>query len=279
VPALLDDPSHRLAVVDQVMSRRVARWPIVNVLHVLLAPLTALWRRNLAPARGPDDAALVGAWVDAAGPLAGHVQAAFAILHQSHPGGAQLYRHRRLWEPMAAEESAEQLRRSLTRALGRQRQRAVERLAGRRGIVAPVIRFVLTIGAALWFPLLQPLAEALATGGIQRQWGEMAADLGLLAVRVFSAAYLLQAAAFLGLWYLTLWLILRWDTQRKVARLLERWRSAEAGETGEADASPPSAVIEWIEGLLEPARQSRQRADELVRRADELRQELASPAA
>jgi hypothetical protein len=180
---------------------------------------------------------------------------------------------------MAAEESAEQLRRSLTRALGRQRQRAVERLAGRRGIVAPVIRFVLTIGAALWFPLLQPLAEALATGGIQRQWGEMAADLGLLAVRVFSAAYLLQAAAFLGLWYLTLWLILRWDTQRKVARLLERWRSAEAGETGEADASPPSAVIEWIEGLLEPARQSRQRADELVRRADELRQELASPAA
>jgi hypothetical protein len=38
VPRLLDDPQHRAAMVDEVMTARVARWPIVNVLHTLLLP-------------------------------------------------------------------------------------------------------------------------------------------------------------------------------------------------------------------------------------------------
>ncbi|MGB7159763.1 MAG: hypothetical protein WBD40_16980, partial [Tepidisphaeraceae bacterium] len=41
LPRLLDDPAHRLALIDDCVSRRVARWPLVNVLHALLAPLTA----------------------------------------------------------------------------------------------------------------------------------------------------------------------------------------------------------------------------------------------
>src|SRR5439155_18113651 len=54
IPRLLDDPAHRAGIVDEVMSARVARWPVVNVLHTLLAPLTALWRRNVAAAPTPE---------------------------------------------------------------------------------------------------------------------------------------------------------------------------------------------------------------------------------
>ena len=60
IPRLLDDPQHRLAMIDEVMSARVARWPIVNVLHTLLAPLTALWRRNVGAA--PATESLVAAY-------------------------------------------------------------------------------------------------------------------------------------------------------------------------------------------------------------------------
>src|SRR5687768_10119698 len=50
VPRLLDDPQHKAAIIDEVMSARVARWPVVNVLHTLLSPITTLWRRNVGTA-------------------------------------------------------------------------------------------------------------------------------------------------------------------------------------------------------------------------------------
>src|SRR5258706_353877 len=48
VPAMLDDPSHRMAVLDDCLKQRTARWPFVGIVQGLAAPLTAMFRRRLA---------------------------------------------------------------------------------------------------------------------------------------------------------------------------------------------------------------------------------------
>ena len=48
VPGMIDDPSYRAVMTDGVFARRVARWPIVNVLHAVLSPLRFVIRENAA---------------------------------------------------------------------------------------------------------------------------------------------------------------------------------------------------------------------------------------
>jgi hypothetical protein len=276
LPDLLDDPAYRLGLIDQVMTHRVARWPIVNLVHMLLTPLTSLWRRNATSASGPAVDSLVRAYVDAQRPLSSVVMSTFAQLHQSHPAVSPLYQRRKLWDQMEADRAAADLCGELSAALDRQRTIVTTRLAGRSGVVAPLVRIVLTIGAVLWFPLVQPALEAVLVNGIQKSWSVAALDLGLLAVKIASAAYMLQAAAFLAIWFTLLWLILRWRTHRQIARLLDRWRTVDAGDATE---SPAAVVIAWMDGLLDPIRTARRRMDELVRRTEELRQSLARSAA
>src|SRR5258706_2601208 len=47
VPRLLEDPAYRMALADELMEKRVAKWPIVNLLHILLSPLVSIARRRL----------------------------------------------------------------------------------------------------------------------------------------------------------------------------------------------------------------------------------------
>jgi hypothetical protein len=72
------------------------------------------------------------------------VQTTFALLHQSHPAVAALYRQRRLWDDMAAEEVSADLRADLAAALERQRDAALQQLAGGGGIIGAFFRALLT---------------------------------------------------------------------------------------------------------------------------------------
>jgi GTPase Era involved in 16S rRNA processing len=268
IPNLLDDPAHRAQVVEEVMDARAARWPIVNLVHTLLWPLTSIWRRNVGSAptasslvdasliiqtRTPDDA----------------IQTTFAMLQQTHPLISSLYRAQRLWESAAASACASDLRQTLIASLEQQRALAMSRIA-RRGWIAPPIRWLLTFGALLWFPLVQPVLELLLKNDLAQT---LRGGLVLL-VQLLGATYLLRSAAFLAIWFVFLWLVLRWDTQRKVKKLLTRWRGLEARD---GITTPPARVIAWADELLDPIHLAAQREQSLVTRAESLKEKLHHP--
>jgi hypothetical protein len=265
LPALADDPASRLALTDEVLALRVNRWPIVNLVQTAMAPLLAVVRRNVGVNRTaslPDAEALVEAHLQINGsPLSVHVRSVFAQLQQSQPQISELYRHRKLWEDMSADIAAVQLRTALTHAVARQRELVRRRLAGGPlGAVTAPLRWLLTIGAALWFPFLQPVALVMLTQTLSRQ----PRDLMLLAVRIFSVNDLLQNLTFLAMYFLLLWIILRWDTQRRVARLNRR-QKADSGEF-----SLPSVAVAWMDELVSPLRAAAGQTTALATRAKQL---------
>jgi hypothetical protein len=278
IPRLLDDPANRLALTDEVLRERVARWPLVNLVHTLLSPLLAVWRSNVgASARGglgPGGAeALVEAYLDGAGGAGGRgvaalVQTTFAQLRQAQPAVAGLYRDNRLWEDMPAELASGELRRTLAGTVERQRAAAVQRLAGRGGVIAPLFRWLLTIGALLWFPLVQPILEGmLSLPDLGLNLWTDGRKLAALIVGVLSGAALLRNVTFLIIWFTVIWLALRWSTQRRVARLLGRWRSADYPNES---LNLTTQALRWMDGLLAPLRAGRERTDDLLKRAQAL---------
>ena len=271
VPRLLEDPQHRAALIDEVMSARVARWPIVNVIHTLLLPLTSLWRQNVGAAPSPETLVEISLNVQGR-PVSQAVQSTFALLQQTHPLVSPLYRGQRLWDAAPADAATLHLQDALVRSLQLQRSEAVRRLA-RPGIIAPLFRWLLTIGAVLWFPIVQPVLEVILRDGyISSIRGAI-----VLAVQLLSAAYLLKSAGFLAIWFLFLWLVLRWDTQRKVTRLLSRWRTL--GDAQDVTMNTSAAALRWTDELLDPIRTAREREESLVKRAEEARKSLATTAA
>jgi hypothetical protein len=240
----------------------------VNLIHPLLSPLTALWRRNAGAAQTPEQ--VIQLHLSEHGQsLSSMVQTTFALLQQTNSQLGAMYRERKLWEDIHADAAALELRDALATAMQRQRQAAIERIAGEGGVVAGFFRCLLTIGALVWFPFLQPVLE------ITLQPGGKLPRIALLVVQLLGVTYLLKSAIFLAIWFVVLWLGLRWDTQRRVNRLLEQW-----SKTGVKDPSLSlsQTTLEWIDGLLDPVRQSRERIDDLVQRAEALR-EATIPAA
>jgi hypothetical protein len=252
---------------EEILTERVARWPVVNLVHTLLSPLFVLVRsvtaRNAAPLQTAEG--LVETVTRESGwSVAGMVQSTFAQLRQTQPPVADLYSHRRLWEDMPADLAAAQLTRALAATMERQREAARERLSGRNVFAAP-LRWLLTIGAILWFPFAQPILQAILGDkqGIA-SWTERAA----LLVKVLAVPYLLQSAGFLIIWFAVLWLALRWNTQRKVTRLLERWKAADFPDPS---LNLPAQTMQWVEDLLTPIRQARDRTESLSHRLNEAR--------
>jgi hypothetical protein len=243
----------------------------------------AIWRSNVGAAAragiGPRGAeALVEAYLDGAGAgaagagsghgMAGAVQATFAQLRQSQPALAELYRHNRLWEDMPAEMAAGQLCRALAATVQRQRAAAVQRLAGRGGVIAPVFRWLLTIGALLWFPFVQPVLEGmLSLPEMRLDLWTGGRKLAALLVGVLSGAALLRNVTFLIIWFTVIWLWLRWGTQRRVARLLSRWK---APDSRDESLNLGARAMEWMSNLLAPVREARERTEDLARRAKAL---------
>jgi hypothetical protein len=275
LPAMLDDPAYRLVMTDGVFSRRVSRWPIVNVLHSLLWPMRMVVGSNLgASSTFSGAAALVDAHLPAGNAsIARLTQSAFAQLHQSNPAVAPLYERRKLWDTMEADLAEGRLHRDLTETIERQRQMLLARLSGRRGAIAPLFRVLLTIGALLWFPLVQPVLKAILESDSAIHG---ARNIAILIVSVLSTTSLLSSAVFLILWYLLLWSLLRWDTRRRVDRLLSRWKTADQPDSS---LNLTTCMLEWIDDLLEPIRAQRATAQALAQRVETLQLELGEKAA
>jgi GTP-binding protein EngB required for normal cell division len=273
VPSILEDPAHRMALVDECQQRRMKRWPIVGIVHAVLSPVVGAWRRRLAISQqqglsGPE--ALVGQYLHEGGrDLSSAVQTTFAHLQQSAPAIGELYRHHKLWESAWADASVADLRRSLAAVVQRQRQVLSDRVGARDNVIAAFLRSILTWGALLWFPIVQPVLEA-----VLRDWQDgSVTHVGLLVVRILGVTFLLQNASFLLLWFFVLWAYIRWNTQRRVDKQLQRLRNA-----AEADPSTnlTAAAADWLTGLTEPIHQAQNRLGRLMERITHFRDSLAA---
>ena len=272
IPAMLDDPAHRLAILDDCLKVRCARWPFVNIIQGLAGPVAAMFRRrssSRAAAENDSPEALVEAHVRPGGQDLAHlVRASFAQLQQSQPAVSSLYQKRKLWEDRQSDLSAEDLRRQLAETLGRQRSIVAARVAGAGGPISGLFRWALTVGALLWFPIAQPVAEAALqdhlTGGVK--------VVALAIVHALSVTFLLKALTFMILWFALIWLLVRWDTQRRVEKQLTRWKIADAADPG---LSLPGRAVEWLTALQEPIQTARDRFEGLLRRAEELKPKAA----
>lgn len=261
IPRMLDDPGQRMAMLAPAMRARLSRWPIVNALDALLSPVLSLVQKNLSAS--PSGSADPDAYLEA--PVAANVQAAFAQLHQLHPQLGELCQQNKLWESMCADLAAAQLRQRFVTTLERQRQSVVERARGRFGALFAPIRWLLTLGAILWFPLVQPVLSVM----LQENAWEFSKRTLRVIVDSLSVTHLLQCTTFLLLWMLILWILIRWMTQSRVSRAIERWKISDDDEL-----SLPGQVLQWTQEMLEPIRFRRQRVESLSRRADELHQKL-----
>jgi hypothetical protein len=268
IPRMTADPAHRMALTEPAIAARMSRWPIVNVIGAALSPAVALVRKNLGSSRavrGATEQVDIDAYLSATTgrTLASLVQTSFAQLHQTDPAVAKLYETRKLWDDAPADFAAGELSRRLAETFTRQREAAVRAVSGRaRAALAP-LRWLLTIGAVLWFPLVQPILERALTEGLTLNWR----DLGALLVPLLGASYLLHSAAFLLIWFFALWLIVRWSTARKIARLSKRWSSAGV----ESDLSPTGQCVRWMDDLLEPIARNHERARSLLDRVEQAR--------
>ncbi len=264
LPAIADDPASRLALTDEVLTARCNRWPIVNLVHVLLTPVLAVVRRNVGATRSillPDAEALVDAHLQSAGsPLATAVRGTFAQLQQTQPQVSELYRHRKLWEDMAADSAVVQLRSVLADTITRQREVIRQKLVGKAWVVTAPLRWLITIGAVLWFPFIQPICQTLLTKDLTHSTH----DIVLLTVNIFSVNELLQNLTFLTMYFFLLWIILRWDTQRRIARLSRRWKSYGS------EMSLDGVAVQWLDDLVQPIRSVHEKATLLAERAGKL---------
>lgn len=266
LPALAEDPASRLALTDEVLATRTRRWPVVNLVQTALTPVLAVVRRNIGAVRTaslPDAEALVEAHLQAGGAaLATRIRGVFAQLQQTHPHISQLYQQRKLWEDLTADTAAATLRTVLTDTVARQREAVRRRLIGRRALLTAPLRWLLTIGAVLWFPFIQPVTQTILNHDLTHSTH----DLVVLTVSIFSVNQLLQSLTFLGMYFFVLWIILRWDTQRRVTRFAGRWKSDTSDESLSAQA------IRWMDDLLHPIRQARERTASLAERIKQLEQ-------
>jgi len=275
IPRLLDDPETRGALSEEILTERVARWPVVRLVHTLLSPVFVLLRgataRNAAPLQSPQGLVEIVLRESGCSP-SDLVQTTFAQLRQTRPEMAEIYAHQKLWEQMQAELAAAELRRALTQTVESQREAARSELIKGDLLGAP-IRWLLTIGAILWFPFIQPILEkVLAVANFSFwHWSELAQML----VAVLGVNYLLKSVGFLAIYFTVLWLALRWNTQRKVTRVMSKLRDADSPDP---NLNPFSQTLQWLDALTLPVRQMRDRMQSLARRAEAARQTVTKAA-
>jgi hypothetical protein len=262
IPGLLDDPGQRMALTAPAVRKRLSGWPIVNALDLLLTPVLTLVQKNLSASSGgsvdPD------VYLDTN--VSSLVQATFAQVQQLHPQLSELYRERKLWESMHADVAATDLRRRFADAMARQRDEVVRRSSSSFDWLLAPLRWLLTIGAVLWFLFVQPVLAVM----LQQDVFAMSRQTLRVVVEMLSVAHLLQCALFLLIWLGALWCGLRFSTSKRVGRMIERWKTS--GPDDELSLAGQTAL--WVDDLLDPIHQRRQRVESLCTRADRLSSQL-----
>jgi GTPase Era involved in 16S rRNA processing len=272
VPAILDDAAYRAVMTEGLFDRRVARWPVVNILQAALSPLMVIVRENTAAGSGfgGPEALVDGHLSDLKPDVAARIQSAFAQLHQTNAIVGDLYGRRKLWESMDGQAAAGALRAQMIETVHRQRQAVLEKLSGAEGCLSPIVRIGLTIGAILWFPIVQPILQIVLTSGSPIR---SLHDGVLLFIDVMSTEVLLKNAVFLLLWHLFLWAVLRWDTRRRVDRLLEQWQSAKHPDPG---MNLTTVALSWMDDLLKEIRSVRETTQSLAEKIQSMQDELGA---
>jgi hypothetical protein len=258
-----------MALLAPVTRLRMSRWPIVNAIDALLSPVMALVQKNLgASSTGSADP---DAYLTGTGGISTCAQTAFAQLHQLHPQLSEMYRDRKLWESMHADVATIDLKRRFAEVAQRQQQAVLQRAGGRFHALFAPWRWLLTIGAVLWFPIVQPILNVM----LQQDVWNLSKETLRVVVGVLSVEHLLSCVTFLLLWLFILWVMLRWGTQRRVTRIIERWKRADSDD----DLSLPQQVIQWTDEMLDPIHRRRERVEQILKQAELLRAQLnAAPA-
>ncbi len=263
LPGLIDDPASKLALTDEVLGARVAHWPVVNLVHLVLTPVLAVVRKNVGATRSvtlPDAEALVDAHLRPNGsPLSLLIRNSFALLQQSNPQVSDLYPQRRLWEDMSADGAAVQLRTILADTIEEQRRAIRTELAGNTGVFLAPLRWLLTIGALIWFPFIQPILDSLVSRN-ELSWSIIhdTHELVVFTVRIFSVNELLLNVEFLTMYFFVLWVILRWHTQRRINRCLVKWKN------DMSDLSLTVQTMRWLDELVAPVRRAKEYVADLI---------------
>jgi len=268
VPRIEADPFLRNEVSSELLAARMQRWPILNLLHGSLGATSRAARFLLrldSTARAGNAQSLVDRHLPMGDPdLVRTIETTFAWHVSSEPDLYGFYEKRKYWETPDAERAVTDLRRLLAETLDRQAMVVREHLSGNRGILAGLFRGLLTLGAVLWFPFVQPaLNEYLAKGRID--------SVAALVVEVLGVPHLLSAGTFLLLYFAFLWVVLRWRTQRQVDRLFSKWS---ARETEDSELGLRAQAGRWMRVFLEPVVEHRERLERLVRKTESLEERL-----
>lgn len=227
---LAGDATTRSSVIEPAVRSRLSYWPIVNILDAVLGPVLAAVR-----SRGGE------AWSDA--PIAGrdlaqHVRGVFADLAQRDPMFLELYGHEKLWEDSIAQQQAGVLQTRLSAAVEAHREN-LQKTLGKPAFITRLLAPIVTIGAAFWFPIVQPVLEIV----LQRDVIDMTRETILMIVKVLGANYLIQSVGLLAIYFVALWLCLRWLAYKRIDRAL-----AQATD----ERHPAQVVLAWTESLLTP---------------------------
>lgn len=261
IEPLLSDAGRRLKLVDDSLSQRLRAWPLVNVIHVALWPVLMLIRTRVS-SRMVDSSMGFD--------LSRELQGVFSRMYQANAQIGEIYADNHLWEPDPARKAVSRLEDQLHHLLRHLQRKAAEQMGKNSRLLAPV-RWLITLGALVWFPIVQPLLEALWRQ--PKQGGHGWQTILLLLVSIVSVGYLIQSVVFLLIWYFIWWLILRWHTQRRVDRLLDEQSRDEQG-AGLRRGAYSRVVDEWLGDLLAPLGQRLERLQELQNRISAVENQL-----
>ncbi len=242
---LAHDPAVRSQVIEPVVRARLSHWPIVNVIDATLGPIVSLVRSGDAQ---PVAGAMAGR------DLPSHVRGTFADLSQRDAQMLSLYSPRKLWEHDVADLAATALQRRVENAMESHRSNLLKTMSA-PSIFTRLLAPIVTVGAALWFPIVQPILAILLRDGVV----EMTRATALQVVEILSATYLIQSVGFLAIYFIALWMWLRWLAYRRVDRALRHATDAD---------HPASVVFAWNEQLLEPIARHVEKLRELKSRID-----------
>ena len=232
---LATDGAARGGLVEPAVRSRLSYWPIVNVIDGVMGPVVSAFR-----GRGTALTAAPGA-TSGVTDAARRVRGVFADLGQRDPRVLSLYANNKLWENDPADRAAGALDAQLEAAIDRHRHTLLDN-AGRPAWPVRWLAPLVTLGAALWFPIVQPVLELVMTDQVTT----LSRQSILLAVRLLGAEYLIRSVGMLAIYFVALWMVLRWTAYRKVDRALRQNTDA---------THPASAVMAWGGRLLEPLRE------------------------
>jgi hypothetical protein len=266
IPSIEKDRTERSETIAEAQSLRVARWPLVRLLQ---APFSAIGRLVhlrfgtpsvkgwLAPGTGIGEH-LTGRGVG----LTSALETSFATLQGLSPSMFQKNDLPKYWREEVSHTAIEDLAARLG-GIARKREEAIRRrYANGGGPIGWLARFLLTVGALLWFPFGQPILATYLSPRTEYPLPE-------LVVHLTGVPYLLQTLVFMALYYCLIWLALRWSTERGIDKLNERWNREENKEF-----SYSAVAMIWMSDLLEPFRHHRDRLLEMKLRIEEMEKKL-----